>query len=307
MMEDMKTKFKRPLTHVVNLMLDQMKKINKELPNIVHLNISKKIRVVGDVHGQYQDFIQIFERYGYPSSDNQYLFNGDYVDRGSMGVEILLALFAWKLADPNSIFMNRGNHETIAMNSMYGFENECTKKYSQEMFQSFSEFFNYLPLGHIINDRILVVHGGLFSDQTVTIEKLQIPSRFSQPPQTGPLNDILWSDPMERNGFAPSPRGVTSTFGPDVTKRFLENNNLEFLIRSHQVQERGYLEMHDGKCITVFSAPNYIGQMGNLGATVRIEFNEDGSISKKEYDTFEAQPYPPEYPPMKYASSFYSL
>ena len=112
LMSDM-MKFKRPLTHVVNAMLDEMKAINKQLPNIVHINIKKQIRVVGDVHGQYQDFLQLFEKYGYPSSENQYLFNGDYVDRGSMGIEILLALFAWKLADPDSIFMNRGNQYVI--------------------------------------------------------------------------------------------------------------------------------------------------------------------------------------------------
>ena len=108
LMNDM-ANFKRPLTHVVNLMLSQMKEINKQLPNIVNINIQKQIRIVGDVHGQYQDFMQIFEKFGYPSPDNKYLFNGDYVDRGSMGVEILLALFAWKLAYPDSIFMNRGN------------------------------------------------------------------------------------------------------------------------------------------------------------------------------------------------------
>ena len=195
------------------------------------------------------------------------------------------------------------------MNSLYGFEKECISKYGKAMYDQFSDFFNCLPLGHVINDRILIVHGGLFNDQTVTIKALNSDpkyNRFSQPPQNGPLNDILWSDPMVQNGFAPSPRGVTSTFGPDVTEKFLQNNHLELLIRSHQVQEKGVLEMHNQKCITVFSAPNYVGQMRNLGAVVKIVFNNDGSIKEKEFQTFEARPIPPEYPPMKYASfNFY--
>lgn len=188
------------------------------------------------------------------------------------------------------------------MNAMYGFENECTSKYSKSMFQKFSEYFNTMPLGHIVNGKVLVVHGGLFSDQTVTIESLQTMNRFGQPPESGPLNDILWSDPMEENGFAPSPRGVTRTFGPDVTENFLRRNNLELLIRSHQVQENGYGVMQNGKCITVFSAPNYIGQMGNRGAIVVLEFADDMSFKGPRFEQFVAQPIPPNYAPMRYAS-----
>ncbi|OHS92930.1 bsu-protein phosphatase [Tritrichomonas foetus] len=203
------------------------------------------------------------------------------------------------------VFLNNfylTHSETNMMNAMYGFEMECTKKYSKSMFEAFSDFFNTMPLGHVINSKVLIVHGGLFSDQTVTIDSLQTMNRIGQPPESGPLNDILWSDPMEQNGFAPSPRGVTRTFGPDITEAFLERNNLELLIRSHQVQENGYIEMHNGKCITVFSAPNYIGQMGNKGAVVKLTFADDLSLTGKEFEQFVAQPIPTDYPPMKYAS-----
>ena len=188
------------------------------------------------------------------------------------------------------------------MNQMYGFENECTKKYNRKMFEAFSDFFNTMPLGHIINGQVLIVHGGLFSNQTVTIESLQNMPRVSQPPESGPLNDILWSDPMEEKGLAPSPRGVTRTFGPDITENFLTRNHLDLLIRSHQVQENGYGVMHNGKCITVFSAPNYIGQMGNKGAVVLLKFGDDLKLVSKEFQQFDAQPIPVGYPPMKYAS-----
>ena len=293
---------KRPPRAVLAAMVCRMKEMNKQMKNIVDLDNVKMIRVVGDTHGQFQDLQNIFQAYGNPSTENPYLFNGDYVDRGSMGIEILITLFAWKLANPNCVFLNRGNHETNAMNSLYGFEKECAVKYGSAMFKLMSDLFNTMPIGHIINHRVLVVHGGLFSDETVTIESIQKMDRYGQPPESGPLNDILWSDPMDEPGFAPSPRGVTRTFGPDVTERFLNNNNLELLIRSHQVQEKGFNVMHNGKCITVFSAPNYVGQMGNLGAVVKLTFNEDGSINTRDFEQFQARPIPPNYRPMKFAS-----
>ncbi|KAH0787202.1 serine/threonine-protein phosphatase 5 [Histomonas meleagridis] len=293
---------KLPPTRVVTHMISLMKDMNQQMANIVDLTQPGHIRIVGDTHGQYQDLLNIFKQFGEPSTDNPYLFNGDYVDRGSMGVEILLTLFAWKLYNPKCVYMNRGNHETMTMNSLYGFSRECTSKYNSNIYKQFSDFFNYLPLGHIINGKTLVIHGGLFRDQSITIKDINGMDRFSQPPETGPLNDILWSDPMEENGFAPSPRGVTSTFGPDVTEQFLQKNNLDLLIRSHQVQENGYGVMHNGKCITIFSAPNYIGQMDNKGAVVLMEYNEDLSLKDYKFQQFEAQPIPENYRPMKYAN-----
>lgn len=188
------------------------------------------------------------------------------------------------------------------MNFPYGFENECSSKLSQELFRKFSNMFGSLPVGHIIGDKVLVVHGGLFGDETVTVETIQGFNRFGQPPEQGPMNDILWSDPMDSLGHAPSPRGVTQTFGPDVTERFLTANKLELLIRSHQVQEQGYLVQHNGKCITVFSAPNYIGRIGNKGAIVYLSFEEDGTLNPPKFEQFTAQPIPPNYRPMKFSN-----
>ena len=188
------------------------------------------------------------------------------------------------------------------MNGPYGFENECIAKLNNDLFRQFSSMFGTLPVGHIIGGKVLVVHGGLFSDESVTIETIQGMNRFGQPPESGPMNDILWSDPMDQPGHAPSPRGVTQTFGPDVTEKFLKANNLELLIRSHQVQEEGYLVQHNGKCITVFSAPNYIGRIGNKGAIVYISFQEDGTLNPPKFGQFTAMPIPPNFKPMKFAN-----
>jgi serine/threonine-protein phosphatase 5 len=187
------------------------------------------------------------------------------------------------------------------MNAPYGFENECRAKQNAGVFREFSRFFNHLPVGHIINGSVLVVHGGLFSDQSVTIETIQRMPRVAQPPDKGPMNDILWSDPMDQPGFAPSPRGVTIQFGPDVTERFLRQNNLKMLIRSHQVQHSGFLAQHAGKCLTVFSAPNYMGRLRNKGAIAVVRFDREGEPIV-ECKQFSAQPIPPNFRPMQYAN-----
>jgi serine/threonine-protein phosphatase 5 len=90
-------------------MIQKVADMHRKMPNTVAMTISGTIHVVGDVHGQYLDVVALFQAFGNPSAQNPYLFNGDFVDRGSMGVEILIALFAWKLADPRSLYLNRGN------------------------------------------------------------------------------------------------------------------------------------------------------------------------------------------------------
>lgn len=292
---------RRPSEDMATKMLNKMKEMMKEMPNIVHVTVNKEIRVVGDTHGQFQDVLALFETYGYPSRTNPYLFNGDYVDRGSMSIEIVLSLIAWKFTDPECIHLNRGNHETHSMNVMYGFEKECMSKYTNNFYYLVSDFFNYLPVGYILNKKVFVVHGGL-CDKNLKIADINRLNRFTQPTENSPINDLLWADPMEMPGYAMSPRGVTRTFGPDITQNFLRNNGLDLLIRSHQVQERGYSIMHNGLCITVFSAPNYIGEMNNLGATLLLRFDETGALIEKKFETFQAKPIPSNYPPMKYAN-----
>ena len=158
---DMLRGFKRPQAETVISLIKKVKSMVSSLPNVVHIDAPKppiKFKIVGDTHGQFQDLLYIFDTYGYPSPENPYLFNGDYVDRGSMSVEILIALFCWKVAEPNSIFLNRGNHETIAMNRLYGFEKECATKYNSDIFSMFSDLFCYLPVGHVIGKKVLIVH-----------------------------------------------------------------------------------------------------------------------------------------------------
>ncbi|CAG8527579.1 2888_t:CDS:10 [Paraglomus occultum] len=282
-----------------------VRKMMLETESLVDITIPQdaKLTVCGDIHGQYYDLMNIFAINGLPSENNMYLFNGDFVDRGSFSVECILTLFAYKWLYPKSFFLTRGNHETDDMNKVYGFEGEVKAKFSQQMFELFSETFATLPLAHVINKKILVVHGGLFSKNDVTLEDIRKIDRFKkrQPDSEGIMCELLWSDPQLMPGRGPSKRGVGIQFGPDVTEDFLRRNNLDLLIRSHEVKDNGYVVEHNGKCITVFSAPNYCDTIGNKGALINITPD-----LKLDYKTFEAVPHP-NIKPMAYASQFGGL
>lgn len=268
-------------------------------PNLINIDFTEdQITVCGDVHGQFYDLLNIFEKNGFPSEKNRYLFNGDFVDRGAYGIECITLLLAFKYLYPNHFFLSRGNHEEKRINKIYGFEREVLDKYNNDIYNCFCEFFNTLPLGHIIRKKKLVVHGGLFSKDGVTIEQINKENRFREIPDSGIMSEILWSDPSAEMGRHPSKRGMGMTFGPDVAEKFLQENGLDLLIRSHEVKPQGYEILPGGKVYTVFSAPNYCDQMGNLGAYIILDAND-----KLEVKTFEAVPHPPE-PPMKYMNNW---
>lgn len=282
-------------------MLLELLKYFKTQPNFVSITVPKgeTITVCGDTHGQFYDLLNIFAINGSPSESNRYLFNGDFVDRGSYSVENVLTLFAYKLLYPDHVYLSRGNHEGAAMNHFYGFEGEVKAKYSNEVYALFSEVFNALPVGHVINGEVFVVHGGLYSRDDVTLSELQKPNRFREIPDSGVLCESLWADPQPMPGRTPSKRGVNCpAFGPDVTRAFLELNHLKLVVRSHEVKDQGYEVDHGGKCITVFSAPNYCDQMGNKGAFVKFI----GGEMEPKFTTFDAVPHPGKRA-MCYASS----
>ncbi|OAA64602.1 serine/threonine-protein phosphatase ppt1 [Niveomyces insectorum RCEF 264] len=276
-------------------------KLVREEPTMVEVKVPEDVQltVCGDTHGQYFDLMELFRLNGKPSDKHWYLFNGDFVDRGSWSTEIALLLYANKWLRPQAFFLNRGNHETDDMNRVYGFEGECKAKYNERVFRLFSESFSALPLATLIGDKFFVLHGGLFSDDNVTLDDIRKLDRHKQrqPGQSGLMMEMLWTDPQTQPGRGPSKRGVGMQFGPDVTARFCERNNLEAIIRSHEVRMDGYEEEHNGKCITVFSAPKYCDMTENRGAYINI-----GSDYKLQFHQFDAVPHP-NIKPMAYANS----
>lgn len=285
--------------YAYKILLD-VKSLFMAQPSLVNVTVpdDSKFTICGDIHGQFYDLLNIFKLNGLPSETNPYLFNGDFVDRGSFSVECIFTLFGFKLLYPDHFFMSRGNHESATMNQMYGFDGEVKAKYSVQMAELFTEVYNWLPLAHCLNNRVLVMHGGLFSRDDVTLQEIRDIDRNRQPPEEGLMCELLWSDPQPQMGRAPSKRGVGVQFGPDVTHNFLRTNSLDYIVRSHEVKNDGYEIGHDGKCITVFSAPNYCDTMGNRGAFITL----NGKDMKPYFTSYEAMPHP-NVRPMAYANS----
>ncbi|XP_010689928.2 serine/threonine-protein phosphatase 5 isoform X2 [Beta vulgaris subsp. vulgaris] len=300
MIEDFKTQKCLHKRYAFQIVL-QTRELLRALPSLVDITVpdNKHFTVCGDVHGQFYDLLHIFELNGLPSEDNPYLFNGDFVDRGSFSLEVILTLFAFKCMCPSAMYLARGNHESRSMNKIYGFEGEVRSKLSETFVELFAEVFCCLPLAHVINKKKFVVHGGLFSVDGVKLSDIKAIDRFCEPPEEGLMCEVLWSDPQPSLGRGPSKRGVGLAFGPDVTKRFLQDNDLDLVVRSHEVKDEGYEIEHDGKLITVFSAPNYCDQMGNKGALIRFEAPE----LKPNIVTFSAVSHP-DVKPMAYANNF---
>ncbi|KAL6057771.1 Serine/threonine-protein phosphatase [Balamuthia mandrillaris] len=238
-----------------------------------------RLTVLGDTHGQLDDLLTVFRLNGVPSPMNIYLVNGDFVDRGDYGFEICMLLFSFKLYCPQCIYLNRGNHEASHMNAKYSFEAEVLRKYDRKMLDKVQEVFKYLPLATLIHDRVLVLHGGLFSSNDISLDHIRsIDYKRQAPRKVQSFNDqlfseILWSDPRPITGTAPSQRGAGIYFGQDVTQQFLERNGLSLIIRSHEMVAEGFQLMHGRQIITLFSASNYCGANENFGAF--ITFGEE--------------------------------
>jgi len=255
-----------------------------KLPNVVNVNVPAggRMVVVGDLHGQLADMEQTLRAYGGPSERTSFLFNGDFVDRGRHGLEVVLTLFCYMLLYPDTVHLNRGNHECDRLNRVYGFHAEVTAKYktgSERLYRRIQEAFLSLPLVYIVGQRIAVIHGGLPWDSEVTIEEIQAIDRF-QPPSKDKVGGqpltreeriyeaLLWSDPkdfIDGRDWQPSDRGAGVLFGEGITRSFLKRNDLKHLMRSHQVHTPGYAVNHGGLTTTVFTASNYAGTDNNLG------------------------------------------
>jgi len=234
------------------------------------LELEAPIKIVGDVHGQYYDLLRLFEYGGFPPEAN-YLFLGDYVDRGKQSLETICLLLAYKVKFPENFFLLRGNHECASINRIYGFYDECKRRYSIKLWKTFTECFNTLPVSAVVDEKILCMHGGL-SPELKSFEQVRRIMRPTDVPDSGLLCDLLWSDPdKDISGWGENDRGVSYTFGPDVVTKFLNKHDLDLICRAHQVVEDGYEFFARRQLVTLFSAPNYCGEFDNAGAMMSVD------------------------------------
>ncbi|KAG7292672.1 serine/threonine protein phosphatase Pzh1 [Staphylotrichum longicolle] len=233
------------------------------------LELDAPVKIVGDVHGQYTDLIRMFEMCGFPPKSN-YLFLGDYVDRGKQSLETILLLLCYKLKYPENFFLLRGNHECANVTRVYGFYDECKRRCNVKIWKTFIDTFNTLPIAAIVAAKIFCVHGGL-SPALSHMDDIRNIARPTDVPDYGLLNDLLWSDPadMEQDWEA-NERGVSYCFGKKVITDFLAANDFDLVCRAHMVVEDGYEFFTDRVLVTVFSAPNYCGEFDNWGAVMSV-------------------------------------
>lgn len=276
-------------------------------PNLLEVSIPSV--VIGDIHGQLFDLFQMFECSGYPDEklEMNYIFLGDYVDRGDRSIEVLVLLYAMKLKYPNRIFLLRGNHECKRMTEYFTFKDECIKRYSSNLFSNAVESFKCLPLAAVLNDQFLCVHAGI-SSELISLDQINSLDRYVvNTPSRGLFCDLMWSDPASdydtNNDLKPdshelfsfnSDRRCSEFFSYQAVRNFLDQNDLLSVIRGHQPQDKGYRmyksnpETHFPTLITLFSAPNYCHTYQNKAATLIY----DGELfNVKQFDTNPQTPY----------------
>ncbi|KAL7631526.1 UNVERIFIED_CONTAM: hypothetical protein RMT77_018167 [Armadillidium vulgare] len=299
----------------VCLLLREAAKELRKRPTVMNAStaISKQITIVGDLHGKLDDLLTILYKNGLPSTDNPYIFNGDFVDRGKKSTEVLILLAALLLAFPTEVYLNRGNHEDMVMNARYGFCKEINRKYrtaGATITKLLEEFYRWLPVATVVDGKILVVHGGISNltdlDMISEINRDKYFSVLRMPQERvdnmdeddyldrdrwqhddeiidvtradeewKQILDVLWSDPQSTNGCTPNLfRGGGTYFGPDVTRAVLSRHGYDLLVRSHECKLDGYEYTHDDQCLTIFSASNYYETGSNKGAYVILQGEE---------------------------------
>ncbi|RYR23604.1 hypothetical protein Ahy_B03g068808 isoform A [Arachis hypogaea] len=282
----------------VRVLCEKAKEILMEESNVQP--VSSPVTICGDIHGQFHDLAELF-RIGGKCPDTNYLFMGDYVDRGYYSVETVTLLVALKVRYRQRITILRGNHESRQITQVYGFYDECLRNLqncaceysylicrygSANVWKTFTDLFDYFPLTALlfevyccltdkffsfkVESEIFCLHGGL-SPSIETLDNIRKYDRVQEVPHEGPMCDLLWSDPDDRCGWGISPRGAGYTFGQDISEQFNHTNNLKLIARAHQLVMEGYTWGHEQKVVTIFSAPNYCYRCGNMASILEVD------------------------------------
>lgn len=279
------------------------------------VSVDSPVYVCGDLHGQYYDLVNIFKRcpplggkvFGSdskrprPDGERQqeekfysFLFLGDYVDRGARSIEVVMTLLALKIISPQHMTMLRGNHEDEQIMLLYGFYDECKRRYGVKLFKMFTDFFRVLPVAALVNGSIFCMHGGLSAELRFLKDIPDI--RPCNVPHSGIICDLLWADPEADLpagvDWAPSSRRISAVFSERALERFLSENDIDLVCRAHQVVEEGFQFFPDHKkrhLLTIFSATNYCNEFGNRGGVLSVDEKGVCSIITLEPPDFVQQ------------------
>ena len=261
-----------PVTKLKYLLL-QISSIFINEKNI--LELSSPFIIIGDIHGHIFDLLRIFNRFGI-EKDTKYLFLGDLVDRGENSLQTISLIFILKYLYPNRFYIIRGNHEFDIMCSKCGFKEEIMELYDNlDLYNTFIDCFNVLPICAIIDNEIFLVHGGIGPDFK-TLDQINLIERPISHFENNILSSLLWSDPStETEYFLPSQRGLGFLYGINSIKNFLDINKFKILIRGHECVQNGILTHFNNLVYTIFSASNYCGLSGNESGVIEIHSKEN--------------------------------
>jgi len=263
--------------------------------------VDAPVTICGDIHGQFYDLKELF-KVGGECPETNYLFLGDFVDRGFYSVETFLLLLALKVRYPDRITLIRGNHESRQITQVYGFYDECLRKYgSVNVWRYCTDIFDYLSLSALIDDKIFGVHGGL-SPNITSLDQIRSIDRKQEVPHDGAMCDLLWSDPEDIDGWGLSPRGAGFLFGGDVVAQFNHLNKIDLIARAHQLVMEGFKLMFGDTLVTVWSAPNYCYRCGNVAAILELDEHLN-----RNFKIFEAAPQDTRGVPAKQPAADYFL
>ena len=277
----------RPRTHLLNTLPPpppppppsssrsiQVKEILVEESNVQPVN--SPVTVCGDIHGQFHDLLKLFATGG-EVPHTSYIFMGDFVDRGFNSLETFTLLLLLKARHPDKVTLLRGNHESRQITQVYGFYDECQRKYGNANPWRFCcDVFDFLTLAALVDGRVLAVHGGLSPDLR-TLDQVRTIERVCEIPHEGPFCDLVWSDPEDVDAWAVSPRGAGWLFGARVCEEFNRVNGLDLICRAHQLVQEGLKFNFGGALVTVWSAPNYCYRCGNVAAILAFDENLERS------------------------------
>lgn len=253
--------------------------------------VSAPVTVAGDLHGQFYDVLELLRIGGEPPATN-YIFIGDFVDRGHHSVETIQLLFLLKIKYPSHVTLLRGNHETRQISFTYGFYEEINVKYGNSNAWNYCvDVFDHLPISAIIEDRIFCIHGGL-SPEIKCIDQIRLIDRKMEIPHEGPFSDLMWSDPDNIDTWVISSRGAGWLFGAQVTQEFNYLNGLELIARAHQLANEGFKYWFpEQNLVTVWSAPNYCYRCGNMASILAFDesLNREFKLFKEVPDSAKVQ------------------